>query len=132
MFSAAALHARLCTHAGPMFDPLVRLPDPWRRDMAAEAREDPRNRAATLVTDIINLTSPIHAGAYWFPRLLDVPLFKKDLVYRNRFAFWEVESWIGEVLPPDEAAEFLTALRKKGDASRLGLIDGIRFRIGVK
>ena len=126
MFSAAALHARLTQHSGSLFEPIMRLPKPWREVVV------PDDRAAKQVTQIINTTSPVHAGAYWFPRLLDVPMFKKDLVYRNRFAFWEVESWIGDVLPPDEAEEFLTILRKKGDGSQLSGIDRLKIRIGVK
>ena len=132
MFSAAALNARLTQHPGPLFEPIVRLPNPWRAMVASNGHEIPRDRAATHVTEIINITSPIHAGAYWFPRLLDAPLFKKDLVYRNRFAFWEVESWLGELLPPDEAEEFLTVLQKKGDASQLSGLDRLKLRIGVK
>lgn len=109
------------------------IAQPWRgRIERLHCTDCAPGKVAREIADIINATSPIHAGAYYFPLYLDCPLFKKDIVYRGRFEFWEVESWIHEILDASEAEEYLTILRRKGDSSRLSRADRHRFYVGVK
>lgn len=116
----------------------VHLPIMWRKEFIADSAEiaddDPQanEKRARLITDLVNVTSPIHSGAYLFPRYLECPLFKKDLVYRERFKFWELESWMHDLLSDAECAEFLTMIRRRGDAKRLNPMERRRYNIGVK
>jgi Rhamnan synthesis protein F len=82
--------------------------------------------------ELLNVTSPIHSGAYYFPKYLNSPLYKKDLVYRGRFAFWEIEAWAAELLTREEHSEFMSILRSKADYSTLVGFDKTRFRHGMK
>jgi Rhamnan synthesis protein F len=132
-YPVAALYAALLDADINSLDHPIRLPKPWRATFETIDRQTATHRhVANQVVDIINKTSPIHAGAYYFPKYLDCPIFKKDIVYRGRFQYWEVETWIHDVLPDDEAEEYLTTLRKRGDHSKLGFVDRKRFNVGVK
>lgn len=131
IFGTAALYrALLRAGADPRAD-LLKLPRQWRSRAAELAAGATPEDCARLIADIVNSTSPPHAGAYYFSRLLGCPLLKKDIVYRQRFAFWEVESWIADILDPGEAGEFLTVLRRKGDHTRLTPVGRLRYRVGV-
>jgi hypothetical protein len=111
---------------------------PWRSKvfyaLSKVDEDNPKQRMkrAAILCQHINTTSPIHSGAYYFPHYLKSPIYKKDLVYRDRFAFWEVDAWSIDLTSPEERYEFGVSLRAKGDYSQLGLLDKIMFRYGVK
>lgn len=81
---------------------------------------------------VLNSSSPIHSGAYLFPKFLNSPLFKKDLVYRGRFDFWEVASWTRKIMTPEEHFEYMSMLRKKSDYSSLNATEKRKYSIGMK
>lgn len=84
------------------------------------------------VVDAISQTSPIHAGAYYFPKYLKSPIFKKDLVFRQRFHFWEIQDWGSEIMTEEELQEFMQILRKKADWRSLTRSELRKYNIGVK
>lgn len=100
--------------------------------VVAERDEQELKEFSIDFLNILNATSPVHAGAYVFPKLLGCPIYKKDLVYRGRFNFWEIEVWLAELLPPDELLELLHLLRSKSVADRLGFWDRVKYNVGVK
>lgn len=106
------------------------IPEPWRGYVISGGHDNltPIER----LEGVIGRTSPIHAGAFFFPYYLDVPMIKKDIVYRGRFSFWEVELWSGEIMSDAERNEFLNGVRKKRDFSALSPKDKLKFQIGVK
>jgi len=133
VFNVSALSDTLIESNRTFTDALTIFPHPWRGSLEGLNRK--RLAVPTLVTkfiDVINQTSPVHSGAYLFPKYLQSPVYKKDLVYRGRFAFWEIQSWLPELMPADEAAEFLNVLRKKGDVSHLARADYNRYRVGAR
>ena len=133
IYPAAHLYTAILESREPLLDRLFTYPQPWRAWMDALMTEDRGYEyIANKAVELINVTSPIHSGAYFFPRYAHSPLFKKDLVYRSRFAFWEIEQWIGDLLPADEAAEYLGLLRTKSDANALTKKDRRLFNIGAK
>lgn len=133
LYTASKLRSHFVRDEGAsVFDNLRKFAHPWRGAIANLDKGASREFVADKVVEFINATSPVHAGAYFFPRHLKCPLFKKDLVYRGRFSFWEIENWIGEVAEGPEASELLTVLRKKGDSTGLSNTDKRKYRIGVK
>ncbi|MCL7939246.1 rhamnan synthesis F family protein [Halomonas sp. ATCH28] len=108
------------------------LPRPWRGAIDQEKYSKSAGYRVEVITNILNNTSPIHAGAFLFPYFLNSPLYKKDIVYRSRFPFWEVEYITSNLLQEREFCEYINALRKKGDSSELSFGDKIKFNVGVK
>lgn len=88
-------------------------------------------RKVSIVCDYLNQSSTVHSGAYFFARFQHSPLYKKDLVYRQQFRFWEIADWAGNMLPEAEYVDYLTLLRKKGDHRALGLLDLLKYRSGI-
>ncbi|MBB2204101.1 rhamnan synthesis F family protein [Gluconacetobacter takamatsuzukensis] len=132
IYSVSALYKELLNTHLPIREKPFQLPRPWR-DLIFEIDEkEPYESVATKAVELINVTSPIHAGAYYFPAALGSPLFKKDLVYRHRFDFWEVETWISDLMSTDDADEYLTILRKRGDENKLSRLDRIKYDLGIK
>ena len=112
---------------------IITIPKTWRRRAdytLGRAEVTPFGRARTI-TKVVAATSPIHAGAYFFPRHLACPLFKKDLVIRERFDFWEIEHWTRGLLPEDERAAYLAELRRRGDPSMLPPMQRRRIAVGL-
>lgn len=83
------------------------------------------------VIDIVNVSSPVHTGAWLFPRYLGAPIIKKDLVYRQRFQFWEIQSLFKDLLTEEEASEFDTMLRAKGNHQKLDTAGLVRYELGI-
>ena len=81
--------------------------------------------------DIVNLSSPIHCGAWLFPRIMGTPIVKKDIVYRQRFQFWEVQRLFTDLMTEAELIEFSTLLRAKGNYQKLKAIDLARYELGI-
>ena len=84
------------------------------------------------LADIVNITSPVHSGAYLFPYYSKCPIYKKDLVYRQRFQCWELSHLLARILPKDEYDEFMISLRQKADYKRLPTKALRLYEIGVK
>jgi hypothetical protein len=126
------------TERGIHFEDYV-VPVQWRKMLNHDehGKPHPRKRFRPhekfyTMADIVNVTSPIHAGAFLFPYFMRCPLYKKDLVYRQRFQFWELSILLEKTLPRDEHGEFMLVLRQKGDHKRLSIPDLRRYEIGVK
>lgn len=134
LYSTSALFAALESADAHESLEAIHIPILWRKEMEGKLGPDEERSSALLreVIDIVSRTSPIHAGAYLFPRYLDVPLFKKDLVYRERFKFWELDHWARELLGEQEHSELLSLIRRRGDFKRLKPYDRRRYNIGVK
>ena len=132
VFSTSMLHDALLKEEVPFREELFTLPQPWRVWIDQADNSKPYEHLVRMIAELVNSTSPIHAGAYYFPKMLKSPLLKKDLVYRHRFDFWEVERWAPRILSEDEVEEYLTILRKKGDENKLSKTDIAKYRIGAK
>ena len=138
IYSIAALGDAL-RKDGPVFaqcEPYLPLPTSsaalTRRADLAQRSLSPED-TAQHICDIIGQTSPIHSGAYFFARYLGCPIFKKDIVYRKRFDYWQVEHWLADVMPDEDDREaFLHVLRKRGDAKTLRGSDRVKYYVGVK
>ena len=112
---------------------LHKLPHQWRSSPRLHESEDfSSSEIAFHTVSLINETSPIHSGAYFFAKYLKCPIFKKDLVFRSRFSFWEIDNLTQEFMNQAERREFSTILRKKGESSKLGTLDRAKFNVGVK
>ena len=72
------------------------------------------------LTDLLNRTSAIHLGVFLFPHYLNMPFFKKDMVFRKRQEFWEADTLIRPLLTQDEYSEFMTIIRQKGNRYEMG------------
>lgn len=103
---------------------------PWRSSLAASTIS-PQQRTVE-VCGLVAATSTIHSGAYFFPKYMGSPIFKKDLVYRGRYQLWEVAAWLQEIVSEDEREEFVNLLRQKGDSTRLSSWNRYKFRHGLK
>lgn len=103
------------------------IPVQWRAILLSlgKGRFHARDRYRVLI-DIVNVTSPIHSGAYLFPKYMKCPIYKKDLVYRQRFQFWELALLFKDLMPEQEYDDFMLLLRQKGDHKRL---TGKQFRL---
>jgi len=133
IYTAAKLRTPIIDDADfSIFENLRTFAHPWRGSLANLDKLSLDEFLADKVIEFINVTSPIHAGAYLFPKYMLSPVYKKDLVYRGRFSFWEIENWLPDVMPDDEAEEYLTLLRKKGDSSSLSTVHNKQYKIGVK
>lgn len=110
-----------------------KLPIGWRReaDRVLGHAEATGLAMALETARVVGDTSPIHAGAWAFPRFLGCPLFKKDLVIRERFTFAEVEDWSSEVMDEADRREFLAILRQRGEPGRLGRRERRRIAVGL-
>ena len=64
-------------------------------------------------------------------RLFSQTLIKKDIVYRQRFHFWEVQALFKSLLTEDEAAEFATILRARGNHEKLEPATLVRYQLGI-
>lgn len=128
-----------------LFEDFV-IPLPYRNvlkqthdDEAARARDNglengkftAREMRRQLV-DVVNATSTIHSGAFLFPHYMQCPIYKKDLVYRQRFQFWEVSLQAERFMPEAERDQFMLMLRQKGDHKRLPTKLLRQYEIGVK
>ena len=133
IYSTTALAERLSAEPKCIPKMPIIFAEPWRSEIAKhDTSGQTWDNQVTSIVNRINATSPIHSGAYLFPKFLGSPLFKKDLVYRERFQFWEVETWAQELLPAAEFEELMAALRRKGTRSSLSKQDHHKYRIGVK
>lgn len=132
LYSNARLFDAL-REGGDLGNPLSKMPIP-RRDRFADAIEDDQSRewVSAQITEVMESTSPIHAGAYYFPKYLGCPILKYDIVYRDRFYYWEVQDWCRDFLGSEEQAEYLDRLRRKGHGNMLKGADKRKFAVGVK
>lgn len=138
IYSVAALRDRLQAEgldfadSAPYLSQPINSADLKRRDELEGLTFTPEE-TAQHICDIISQTSLIHSGAYFFARYLECPIFKKDIVYRRRFKFWQVEQWLGEVMPDAADREaYLHLLRKRGDGAKFRGSDRIKYHLGVK
>ena len=83
------------------------------------------------LVDIVNNSSPIHCGAWLFPNFLRAPLVKKDIVYRQRFQFWEVQFLFKDLMSEEEFTEFSTQLRAKGNYEKLDAKTLTKYELGI-
>lgn len=131
IYSIDKLHTIL-TQSGGVDETMLEAVIPWpAKGRLKDAPRNPEDRIVE-VCGHLGSTSTIHSGAYFFPKYMASPLFKKDLVYRRRFSLWEVGVWTKDLLPEDEREQFLNQLRLKGDASGLSLLDRFKFTYGLK
>lgn len=112
-----------------LFDPET-VPEPWRGFVCASVVNGIQPEKKLM--SVISGTSPIHAGAFYFPFLLGCPMFKKDLVYRGRFSFYDVEHWSRSIMPLAERQEYLKMLRRKRDFGSLDEVSKRKYEIGVR
>jgi hypothetical protein len=138
LYPVSALYSSLMDSGyDPSIHPIA-FCQPWRGSLVKAIKKkkfhNPNSQSVsvTKLCELINITSPIHSGAYFFPKFLYSPLIKKDLVYRGRFAFWEIDAWSQEFLFDEERLELTSALRTKGDYSQLKFFDKLKFRYGLK
>ena len=133
IYNASELEAALLEQPEEFGERLIVFAQPWRGHIEAMDRSEmPWAAQVNKFIDFVNVTSPIHSGAYLFPKFLQSPIYKKDIVYRSRFQFWEVQSWIQGLMPEEEIEEYLDILRKKGDPSGLSGEDKYRYSVGSK
>ena len=133
LYPASALYEALKRDGNYRDVELIHLPRQWRDDIEAALAPGAERSQETAreVTALINRTSPIHSGAYLFPRYLGCPILKKDLVYRERFWFWELQHWAAAILDEAERTELLTAIRRRGEPGRLSAADRRRYNVGI-
>ena len=96
-----------------------------------EKRTFPIGRQYRDILDIVNNSSPVHTGAWLFPQFLGAPIIKKDIVYRQRFQFWEAQTLFKGLLTDEEASEFDTMLRAKGSYEKLDAAELVRYELGI-
>jgi len=99
--------------------------------MAGEKRTFSLGGRYRDVIDIVNISSPVHTGSWLFPKFLGAPIIKKDTIYRQRFQFWEVQTLFKDLLTPEEASEFDTMLRAKGNYEKLDAAGLVQYRLGI-
>ncbi|MGR3540657.1 MAG: rhamnan synthesis F family protein [Hasllibacter sp.] len=109
---------------------VIRLPQPMREIAVKGAVDGTVGMGEVL--EVISSTSPAHSGVWYLSRYLDCPTFKKDLYFRQRYALWELELMAADLMPPDEAQEFLSMIRRKGTAHRFFGAERRRYAIGAR
>ncbi len=113
-------------------DTVIACPIELRGRMAQFLEEDASHSARDIaVLENISMGSPIHTGLYYFSRL-GCPIVKKDVVFRNQYNFWDVESILTKVYEQNELDEYLTMLRKKGAIRDLKPFDRLITLVGGK
>lgn len=134
LYSASQLRLVMQASERSAIDDLSKIPIRWRTSLAPILNTDrlPPNETTRRISDIVNESSTIHSGAYLFPKLLNSPLFKKDLVFRDRFHFHDIEHWGPEVLPPVELKAYLATLRRKQDPKSMKWFERRRHRVGAR
>ncbi|MEP5220806.1 MAG: rhamnan synthesis F family protein [Lentilitoribacter sp.] len=78
-----------------------------------------------------NIRNPIHDGTYYFSRI-GCPIVKKDIVFRNRYKFWEVSEIFRDVYDKEELDEFFLMLRKKGTIKGSPFFTRLLWMIGAR
>ncbi len=136
LYSVADLYRQLVKDDLNLDAENIHIPIQWRRVNSA-SETDPartcqsRHEVAEFLSQTVGATSPIHSGPYYFAKYLECPIFKRDLVYRQRFHFWEIDDWSKEIMQEDERVEFCHMLRQKGDANSLPPAKRRRYDVGV-
>lgn len=78
-----------------------------------------------------SIGSPLHTSLHYFARLLNCPLVKKDLVYRQQYRLWEVETLLRPCFSEEQVVEYLTMVRTKGDIRSQRLMRRIKAGVGA-
>lgn len=139
IYSVAELTQRMQNDAsGELVEDYI-IPMQWRKLINSNAQGELQPRAEFRIADkyltladAVNATSTIHSGAFLFPYFMKCPIYKKDLVYRQRFQFWELSKLTEKTMPPNEHVEFMLMLRQRGDHKRLPRKILRQYEIGVK
>lgn len=132
LYSAARLYEKIKEAKGIHFL-MIKVPVQWRGILMRSLGEKPdHDWFANKIIDVINSTSPIHSGAFFYPCYLDCPMFKYDLVFRQRFEYWEVERWTTEVMSAEERGQYLDRMRKKGHGNMLRGAERRKYDVGVR
>lgn len=116
-----------------VFDLKSAFPTALTHFISNDLEIEKNHRNGKTKTDVINAISaysPIHTGARFFIHL-GCPLLKKDMVYRMGFSAWKVENICSGAFDDAEVNEFMSIIRKKGNAYSLSFFKRILFSAGV-
>jgi hypothetical protein len=98
---------------------LIRYLPGWLRLPTGETTRLQPQALATEIADRVSSRSQIHNGGFLFRRFMKCPLMKRDLVYREQYSIYDIESMLGELGDEGHTASILTEMRRKGVGSQL-------------
>ena len=83
------------------------------------------------VTDLLMLRAQSHTGVFLFPKFLDSPFLKRDIVYRELFTIYEVERMLKELGHEDKIEPITDEIRRRGTAAHLEGFARRRYQLGL-
>lgn len=100
-----------------------------------EAEADERliilRRLKERLTELLMLRAQSHTGVFLFPRFLDSPFLKRDIVYRELFTIYEVERMLAELGWDNELQAITDEIRRRGTAGHLRGFARRRYQLGL-
>ena len=131
IYGLGRLAEEMANYTASLEEVSVRLPMPMRMPLLEAMKKDGRKAGASDIVTTIASTSPAHSGIWYLARFLNAPLFKKDLYYRQRFSLWELELMVPKLMHSDEAAEYLSMIRRRGAPHGMQRAARMRYNVGV-
>lgn len=119
------------------------IPRPVRNDfpgdevLAQLEDSEPSQRMVLLrrlkerLTDLLMLRAQSHTGVFLFPKFLDLPFLKRDIVYRELFTIYEVERMLKELGWEKELPSITDEIRRRGTAAHLKGFQRRRYHLGL-
>ena len=131
LFKAEDLRGDVRVSSPEAFLDLVRLlPLPSRnsfaRSFAAVLHQLQQRRSgeaaavdtASPIIDAVIASNQMHTGGFLFRRFMDLPIIKRDIVFRDLYDLAEVRQALSD-LPPDMLAEVMNDLTGRGSSAKL-------------
>jgi hypothetical protein len=70
-----------------------------------------------------------HTGAFIFPKFLNAPFLKRDIVYRELYTVYEVERMLRDLGLSEYAPRILDDMRQRGSAAHLKGLAKRKYRL---
>ena len=96
-----------------------------------DEREVILRRLKERLTELLMLRAQSHTGVFLFPKFLDSPFLKRDIVYRELFTIYEVERMLAELGWDDELQAITDEIRRRGTAAHLRGFARRRYQLGL-
>jgi hypothetical protein len=83
------------------------------------------------LSDLLMFRAQSHTGAFFFPKFLDSPFLKRDIVYRELYTIYEVERMLRDLGLAEYSASITDEIRRRGTAAHLKGLARRKHRLGL-
>ena len=88
-------------------------------------------RAKEQISSFLVIGAQAHSGAFFFPKFLDSPFMKRDLVFREQFNLYEVERMLSELGFVESVPMIADEIRRRGTGAHLKGFRRRRYQLGL-